>query len=325
MKKPKGESWTPVHTFRPGGAAPFVRVVFQEGEWVALKADGSTGWRFNPDRQEWVDTSPKNFVELIELKKREFEERTGQSLLDYMEPYKGEMIGWRELYDTSGNKLGYVDSVGYGGFVKNNEGGRNYQMNMYLVGTNYINLGCERITLEDVPGSEKGDFAVVMVGARPPDPELGETNIVYMPFIIGVRYQEKWGTANNIWEPRGSNDFFIPVEGLEQPENLEKWINNNIGGLTEITAYLRFQETGDWNGVHVNDDYGLYRDAPLATKRLMEMMGEKSYIQSLTKNPDILFGSDSSLTVERISKLLDTDVDKGFFVDRIWDRRSMSP
>jgi hypothetical protein len=328
MKKPKGESWTPVHTFRPSGAAPFVRVVFQEGEWVALKADGSTGWRFNPDRQEWEDTAPKNFVELIELKKREFEERTGQSVLEAMEKYRSEMIEWSEVRTTTGELLGYRPPVSHGGFYESKERG-NYFSNRWAIGAAYMNLGCGRISLENVQGSHKNDYALVMIGARLPDPELGQTDVQYMPFIAGAVYQGQWGTANNVELMRVDNDNylnpFIRVDEANNPQQYETWINSHSGELAGILAYLRFRNEGDWKGIHVNDDYGLYRDAPPAIKKLMDAL-EGGYIQRFTQNPSLLGatqitpsgrGGGEFPTVEQVYTLLDPNKDIGLFVDRL--------
>jgi hypothetical protein len=321
MKKPKGESWTPVHTFRPDGAAPFVRVVFKKGEWVALRADGSTGWRFNPDRQEWVDTAPKNFVELIELKKREFEERTGQNLLEAMAPYEGKMIGWSEIIDTSGNKLGYQQNVGYGGFYVNEEVG--IIRKPWTVGTAYFNLGSGRLPLESkVSGAGKDDFALVIVGARPPDPELGQTEVQFMPLIVGASLNGNWASTEvKVYNTlKGTIESF---DGASSPQGLEKGIEENYARLILASSIIRLQNMEDLNGV-LYDTERSGGDLPQVFKTLMDQM-ENGYVRRFSGDNSplgqVIKGRDGDLyggepTLETLFNLLGS-YDIGLFTNAL--------
>ncbi|MEN4042780.1 MAG: hypothetical protein ROW39_10575 [Anaerolineaceae bacterium] len=318
MKKPRGESWTPVHTFRPGGAAPFVRVVFQGGEWVALKADGSTGWRFNPERQEWVDTAPKNFVELIELKVSEYLQHTGHaSLAEAMAEHNEKLNAW--------GLGGYSPPVVYGGFAKKD--GVEVD-NYWTINTEWLNLGTDRISVENIPGSKKGDFAVVMVGVRPSSE--GDLTPVPMPFIVGLKWQGQWAHANNVWDVDYENDVSKDAVGVGAPEGVESWINKHYGKRMVIMAYLRFREEGDWNKIHFKEEayYGLYKDASPVIKSFMN--ASNNYIKRWTKEPTLLGqpyyspsgkGGGEMPSLERIYELLDVNEDYGLFVDRIFQAR----
>jgi hypothetical protein len=313
MKKPKGESWTPVHTFRPSGAAPFVRVVFQEGEWVALKADGSTGWRFNPERQEWMDTAPKNFVELIELKVSEYLQHTGHaSLAEAMAQHNEKLNAWKDL----------TPPVVYSGF--NKKDGVEVR-NHWNIGADWLNLGTERISVENIPGAKKGDFAVVMVGVRPSSE--WDLTPVPMPFVVGLKWQGQFAHANNIWE-FDENGNSKHVEGVGSPEGLESWLEKRRYERMVISAYLRFRQEGDWNKIHYNEEayQNNEKDASPVIKSFMD--ASNNYIKRWTKEPTLLGqpyyspsgkGGGEMPSLERIYELLDANEDFGLFVGRLFD------
>ena len=306
------DDWFLASTFLPEGAE---KGEFQNGQWVALDSQGEISWKFNQESDKWEEVEPLptryDDPELQARMVEEFLEKTGFSSIEQA----------LEIFENNSLYLEYPGQ-GFGG-LDGDSGPRNYWGTV----STYMNVGISRISINHIPGAESGDFAQILYGGRPGLDTL-------MPFIVGIQWKGQWVTApkdTTIYDELGAG---YDVDGLNSPEDLENWVEENIGEAFAANIYLYFENPGDWAGVHFDKESfpGIEgSNAKIQVKQMMDA-SQNGYIQRVTRDPEILGGGVEILPwsglegrlvgIGQIYDVLDPSIDPGLYISlfgNLWE------